>query len=91
MSYLAKNIRTLALQLVFVAIIGVSAAGLYRQSLLLEWSAVVVTLVLLIADPLASPDRSDATPDVAACSIPQAKEKSTAPMTQLRAHLAPER
>jgi hypothetical protein len=56
MRNLAKNIsmRTLTLRVIFVAIIAVSVAGLSRHSPLLEWSALVATLFLVIADPLNS-------------------------------------
>jgi hypothetical protein len=56
MRNLAKNIsiRTLTLRVIFVAIIAVSVAGLSRHSPLLEWSALVAALFLVIADPLNS-------------------------------------
>jgi hypothetical protein len=51
---LAKHlsVRTLTLQVIFVAIVAVSIVGLSRQSPLLEWSAMVATLILVVADPL---------------------------------------
>jgi hypothetical protein len=60
MQYLAKNFsaRTFAFQAIFVAIIGVCIAGVSRHSLLLEWSPLVATFVLLIADPLTSPHKA---------------------------------
>ncbi len=56
------NVRTLILQVIFVAIIAVSIAGVARQSLLLEWSALIATLLLLVVDPLTSGDKVGATP-----------------------------
>ncbi len=66
MRYLAKNFsaKTLLLQVLFVAIIAVSIAGVARHSPRLEWSVLVATLVLLVADPLTSRDRASATPRV---------------------------
>jgi hypothetical protein len=51
---LAKNfsVRTLTLQVIFVTVVAVSIAGLSLRSPLLEWSALVATLILVIADPL---------------------------------------
>jgi hypothetical protein len=62
MRNLAKNIsiRTLTLRVIFVAIIAVSVLGLSRHSPLLEWSALVSTLFLVIADPLNSHDNAAA-------------------------------
>lgn len=67
MRYLAKNfsVKTLTLQLIFVAIIAVSIAGVARHSPLLEWSALIAIFVLLVADPLASHDKVGATPSTA--------------------------
>lgn len=58
MRNLAKKVsmRTLTLRVIFVAIIAVSVAGLSRHSQLLEWSALVATLFLVVADPLNSHD-----------------------------------
>jgi hypothetical protein len=67
MRILAKNFsgRTLVVQLIFVAIIAASIAGVARHSLLLEWSALVATLCLVVLDPLTSRDRVRATPPAA--------------------------
>jgi len=67
MRYLAQNfsVRTLLLQLIFVAIIAVSIAGVARHSLLLAACALVATLALLVADPLTSHDKAGATPSTA--------------------------
>ena len=61
---LAKNfsVRTLTLRVIFVAIVAVSIAGLSRQSPLLKWSALVATLILVVADPLTSHNKAGATP-----------------------------
>jgi hypothetical protein len=66
MRYLAKNfgVKTLTLQVIFVAIIAVSIAAVARHSPLLEWSVLGATLVLLVADPLTSRDKAGATPRV---------------------------
>jgi hypothetical protein len=56
------NVRTLTLQVIFVAIVAVSVAGLARKSPLLEWSALVATLILVVADPLTSHNKAGATP-----------------------------
>jgi hypothetical protein len=78
MRYLAKtfSVKTLTLQLVFVAIIAVSIAGVARHSPLLEWSALVATLVLLVADPLTSHAKAGATPRVENSAV---KRKILAP------------
>ena len=56
------SVRTLTLQVIFVAIVAVSVAGLARTSPLLEWSALVATLILVVADPLTSHNKAGATP-----------------------------
>ena len=56
------SVRTLTLQVIFVAIVAVSVAGLSRTSPLLEWSALVATLILVVADPLTSHNKAGATP-----------------------------
>jgi hypothetical protein len=60
---LAKNfsVRTLSLQVIFVAIVAVSIAGLSRHSPLLKWSALVATLILIVADPLTRRNKAAAT------------------------------
>ena len=67
MRYLAKNfsVRSLILQVIFVTIMVVCIAGVSRHSPLLEWSALVATLVLLVADPLTSHNKAGATPRAA--------------------------
>ena len=54
MRTLAKHfsVRTLTLEVIFVVIIAVSIAGVSRHSLLLGLSALVATLLLVVADPL---------------------------------------
>ena len=71
MRYLAKNfsVKTLISQVIFVAIIAVSIAGVARHSPRLEWSVLVATLVLLVADPLTSRNRASATPRVEKSAI----------------------
>ena len=56
------SLRNLTLQAIFVAIIVVAIAGLSRQSLLLEWSALVATILLVVADPLTVPNKVRAMP-----------------------------
>ncbi len=81
MRYLAKNfsVKTLTLQLIFVAIIAVSIAGVARHSPLLEWSALVAILVLLVADPLASHDKVAATPSTAGVKDSAVRRRILAP------------
>jgi len=64
MRHLAWNLslRTLTLQLIFAAVVGVCMMGVSRHSPLLEWSALGATLALLVADPLTSPHKVGATP-----------------------------
>jgi len=64
MRNLANNfkVRTLIVQVIFVAIVAVAIAGLSRQSTLLEWSALVATVFLVVADPLTSRHKAGATP-----------------------------
>jgi hypothetical protein len=61
---LAKNlsVRTLTLQFIFVAIVAISIAGLSWRSPLLKWSALVATLILVVADPLTRHNKAGATP-----------------------------
>ena len=56
------SVRTLTLQVIFVAIVAVSVAGLAQKSPLLEWSALVATLILVVADPLTRHNKAGATP-----------------------------
>src|ERR1700730_4414850 len=56
------SVRTLTLQVIFIVIVAVSVAGLSRKSPLLEWSALVATLILVVADPLTSHNKAGATP-----------------------------
>jgi hypothetical protein len=64
MRNLAKHlsVRTLTLQFIFVAIVAMSIAGLSWESPLLKWSALVATLILVVADPLTSDQKAGATP-----------------------------
>jgi hypothetical protein len=59
---LAKHlsVRTLTLQFIFVAVVALSIAGLSRQSPLLEWSALVATFILVVADPLTRRNKAGA-------------------------------
>ena len=56
------SVRTLTLQFIFVALIAVSIAGLSQNSPLLEWSALVATLILVVADPLTSHNKASVAP-----------------------------
>ena len=62
MRNLAKSIsiKTLTSRVISVAIIAVPVIGLSRHSPLLEWSALVATLFLVVADPLNSRDNAPA-------------------------------
>lgn len=91
---LAKNfsVRTLALQVIFVAIVAVSVAGLSRQSQLLTWSALVATLILVVADPLTRRNRAGATQAAEAKEDSAIKRKifspnKTAPVTPVSSAL----
>lgn len=61
MHNLAKtfSIRTLMLHVAFIAVVAVSIAGLSRQSPLLMWTGLVATVLLVVvADPLTSPNKA---------------------------------
>jgi hypothetical protein len=58
----AFTLRSLTLQVILVAIIAVALAGLSRHSALLEWAALVATILLVVADPLTRPSKVGATP-----------------------------
>lgn len=55
------SVRTLTLPFIFVAMVAVSIAGLSLQSPLLEWSALVATFILVVADPMTRRNKTAAT------------------------------
>jgi hypothetical protein len=67
--------RILTLQVIFVAIIVVAIAGLSRQSTLLEWSALVATILLVVADPLTIRNKVGATPTTEVVEDPAIERK----------------
>jgi hypothetical protein len=77
MRNLAKTIsvRILTLQVVFVAIIAVAIVGLSRQSPLLECSALVATVLLVVADPLTIANKVGATATAKAVEAPAIERK----------------
>ena len=81
MQYLAKNfsVKSFALQVVFVAIVGVCIAGVSRHSLLLAWCPLVATFILLIADPLTASRQTSVHVDTAPAPDPAAKRRVLSP------------
>ena len=80
MRNLAKNVsmKTLTLRVIFIAIIAVSVAGLSRHSPLLDWTALVATLFLVVADPLNS-NNNVAAPTAEGADNSAIKEKIFSP------------
>lgn len=81
------SIRTVFLQLIVLAIIAAAIAGLSWQSPLLEWFALVASILLVIADPLTVRNKGGAKPIAEVAEHGASEQKISTP--NKKAQVAP--